>query len=78
MSNPEDDPFYDPRTGRRAGDPPEPTYLGDGLYASWDGHQIELYASNGIRKTNSVFLDGQVFAAFEEFVQRIKDANKPG
>jgi len=50
----------------------EPVYLGDGLYASFDGYQIELYAHNGIRKTSSVYLDGQVLVAFLRFVEAVK------
>ena len=33
---------------------PEPVYLGDGLYADFDGFLIELYSSNGMMKTNQV------------------------
>jgi hypothetical protein len=43
----------------------EPTYLGDGLYASFDGWQVELYASNGLEKTNSVFLEPEVSTSGE-------------
>jgi hypothetical protein len=47
-------------------------YLGDGLYASFDGYQVELYAHNGIDKTNSVFLDSATLAAFVDYVARLK------
>jgi hypothetical protein len=46
----------------------EDTYLGDGLYASFDGFQIRLYASNGVSVTNEVFLDGVVARAFVRFM----------
>ena len=42
------------------------TYLGDGLYASYDGYQIKLRASHG----PEVFLDDDVLRAFMEFVTR--------
>lgn len=45
-------------------------YLGDGLYASYDGYQFRLYASNGMQVTNEVFLDRLVFRAFIEYTQR--------
>lgn len=39
-------------------------YLGDGLYVDFDGYQIELYSSNGISKTNQVYLDSDVILSF--------------
>lgn len=48
------------------------TYLGDGLFARYDGFQIELYASNGIEKTNQVFLNDQVLERFERYVETLK------
>jgi hypothetical protein len=52
------------------------SYLGDGLYASFDGWQIELYASNGIEKTNSVLLDSDTLAAFLKYVERLRESNR--
>ena len=43
--------------------PDQPTYLGDGLYAALDNGQIELYAFNGIRKTDQVFLNPTTLTA---------------
>jgi hypothetical protein len=40
-------------------------YLGDGLYAEYDGLQVRLYTSDGIRETNEVFL--------EDFVLQVLD-----
>ena len=51
---------------------PEPVYLGDGLFARFDGYQVELYASNGIAKTNVVYLDPGVLNAFLDFVKQLK------
>lgn len=48
----------------------EPVYLGDGLYADFDGYQIELYASNGVRKTNQVYLDSSTLHAFLNYVKQ--------
>jgi hypothetical protein len=47
-------------------------YLGDGLYAAFDGYQIELYAFDGIVKTNQVYLDSHVLAAFLKYVESLK------
>ena len=52
------------------------TYLGDGLYASWDGYQIRLYTqrlwSDQTARTHEVFLDGSVLAKFEQFVAELR------
>jgi hypothetical protein len=49
----------------------EEEYLGDGLYASFDGWQFWLRAprSDG---DHEVALEPQVLAAFERFVKRIR------
>lgn len=49
-----------------------PTYLGDGLYVINRGWQLELYASNGIVKTDAVFLDGDVLENFLAYVEDLK------
>lgn len=49
-----------------------PVYLGDGLYAEFDGWQVRLYAHNGISYTNEVFLEPDVLAAFVRYVTRLK------
>jgi hypothetical protein len=46
--------------------------MGDGLYAAYDGWQIELYSSNGLRKTNRVYLEPAVLAAFLRWVEQLK------
>jgi len=47
------------------------TYLGDGLYAEFDGFQLCLFASNGEARTNEVYLDNHVWASLLEFVKRL-------
>lgn len=49
-------------------------YLGDGLYAEYDGWQIKLYASNGVEATDTVYLEPSVLAAFERYVERLRSA----
>jgi hypothetical protein len=48
------------------------SYLGDGLYAIFADGQIELFASNGLAKTNQVYLEPQVLANFEAYVAALK------
>lgn len=51
----------------------EEVYLGDGLYAYFDGFQIELYASDGRTKTDQVYLDGDTLQAFLRYVEKVKE-----
>ena len=49
----------------------EKTYLGDGLYASFDGLGIELTTENGIETTNTVYLEPEVYGALVMFRDRV-------
>lgn len=51
--------------------PPDekPSYLGDGLYARWDGYQIELSAEQP-SGTQRVFLEPSVYRALVVFAER--------
>ena len=51
-------------------------YLGDGLYVEFDGWQFRLYASDGVRVTNEVFLDELVVRSFFEFVKTALEAKE--
>lgn len=46
-------------------------YLGDGLYATFDGYQIELFAHDGIGKRGNVYLDPHVLANFLTWLQKM-------
>lgn len=52
--------------------PDAETYLGDGLYASFDGYQIKLRApdASGDRE---VFLDPLVIVTFERYLAELRD-----
>lgn len=55
------------------GEKREPHYLGDGLYVeegNWPGEMC-LYASNGITRTNQVFLDGEMLQILYEWFHRV-------
>jgi hypothetical protein len=47
------------------------TYLGDGLYASFDGYQIKLRAPRGYID-DEVFLDAQTLAAFRSWAATLQ------
>jgi hypothetical protein len=51
-------------------------FLGDGVYASYDGYQIWLYTSDGTRVTNRVALDQTVFQELLEYEQRLHRPNR--
>ena len=44
-------------------------YLGDGLYAKWEGNRLILYTSNGIQVTNTVILEPEVLQALMKFLE---------
>ena len=50
------------------------TYLGDGLYASFDGFQFCLRAPRG-NGDHKVFLDAATMHAFDQFRKSISAAN---
>jgi hypothetical protein len=47
-------------------------YLGDGLYAEFDGWQVRLFAHNGETCINEVFLEPRVLAAFLLYIESLK------
>mgnify|MGYP001394814390 CR=1 FL=1 len=54
------------------------TYLGDGLYASWDGYQVKLMANSPASPTDTVYLDPAVYQALVEWVYRINHGEENG
>ena len=52
---------------------PEPLgkrYIGDGVYAAWTGHGIELTTEDGHAVTNRIVLEAEVWFALVAFVTR--------
>ena len=45
------------------------TYLGDGVYAEFDGYHLVLTTENGIAVTNTVALEPAVYAAMTRYVE---------
>lgn len=50
---------------------PAKSYLGDGLYAAFDGFHIILTAENGIEISNQVYLEDQVFESLLLFAEKV-------
>jgi hypothetical protein len=47
-------------------------HLGDGVYADFDGYQIVLTTEDGVRTTNTIYLENAVFSALLRYVERLK------
>lgn len=52
----------------------ESTYLGDGVYASFDGYQIWLAVNH--HENNVVALDPGVFAQLCKYAEMLKEKNE--
>lgn len=50
-------------------------YLGDGLYASFDGWQVKLRAA-GDAHENVVYLEPQVLGEFQHYIAMLDEAMK--
>jgi hypothetical protein len=48
-------------------------YLGDGVYVEYDGGSLTLTTEDGVRKTNEIIIEPEVYKALRAFVQRITD-----
>jgi hypothetical protein len=51
----------------------EPTYLGDAVYADFDGYMIRLFTTDGMTVQSEIFFEPQVYAALIHYVQTLKD-----
>ena len=54
--------------------PNEKVYLGDSVYAEFDGCDIKLTTTNGLEDTNTIYLDPDVQVNLVKFVERIVEA----
>ena len=49
------------------------TYLGDGVYASFDGFQVWVWTSNGLRESERIALEPGVLEALNRFNTRCQE-----
>lgn len=56
------------------------TYLGDSVYAEWDGIHVVLYTDNGSGPcmVDKIYLDSHVLLALSEFIERTTIGEKNG
>ena len=47
-------------------------YLGDAVYAQTDGYGIILTTEDGIRATNTIYLEPDVYASLVRYVERLR------
>lgn len=47
-------------------------YLGDSVYATFDGYYVELTTENGYGATNSILLEPQVLDALDNYLKGLK------
>lgn len=47
---------------------PEKHYLGDGLYAAFDGYHVVVTAEDGVRVTSAVYFDPLALKKFLRFI----------
>lgn len=51
-------------------------YLGDGCYVQHDGWALVLTTENGIRTTNEIVLEPEVYANLIAYVDLLQEASK--
>ena len=51
-------------------------YLGDGAYACWDGSRLVLTTSDGIRDTNTIYLDMEVLDVLIQWLYNLHRAGE--
>lgn len=51
-------------------------YLGDGVYAVFDGYMIKLRANDFKNPTSQIYLEPEVLAALNRFAERMKKQHR--
>lgn len=46
-------------------------YLGDGAYAEWIGYTFVVYTSNGVERTNEIYLEIDHMQALIDFARAV-------
>jgi hypothetical protein len=46
-------------------------YLGDGVYVDWNGYALILTTENGIRTTNCIELEADVYTHLTRYVEHL-------
>jgi hypothetical protein len=51
---------------------PKKIYLGDAVYAAFDGYGLTLTTEDGVEATNTIYLDPNVIGSLFDYVKAIK------
>ncbi len=51
-------------------------YLGDAVYAEFDGYAVILTTEDGLQTTNTIYLEPEVLAALDEYVKSLRGENE--
>ena len=51
-------------------------YLGDAVYADWDGMHLILTIENGISVTSRIYLTEDVWASLVDYIERLREKAK--
>ena len=52
-------------------------YLGDGLYAEWDGQRLILTAENGICATDTIYLEEETWGNLVDYTDALRKKAGP-
>lgn len=55
---------------------PKATYLGDGVYARFDGYQTWIFTSNGVTISEPIALEPEVLKALNDYDKRSRDGER--
>ena len=55
----------------------EKEYLGDGVYADIENGMLKLTTEDGIRATNTIYLESVVYAALVRYVDKRRQPPQP-
>lgn len=54
------------------------TYLGDGVYANFDGYQIVLTTEDGYSVTNTIYLEPAVYTQLLRYAESLSEEGGHG
>jgi hypothetical protein len=46
-------------------------YIGDGVYADFDGYYLVLTSENGLRVLNTIYIEPEVLQELEAYIDRL-------
>lgn len=53
-------------------------YIGDGVYADYDGYALQLTTENGVTVTNRIVIETEVWKALRDYMAWLKKQHEEG